>query len=272
MSTHSKIRSSLYDYVRGELPDANRKEVDEHLHVCQRCRSDVSMLREFVEATVAQAHQPSDERTLEYWNDFATAVEQRIAATERRGAKSPLTLLEEIVSFVTLRWRSMLAYSGAVAAIVLAIVVWRLTPSSTPQHTERVVEPSPQQSIPIETTSHDQQINDYFRKSRMLLVGISNMDVSERDPIDLSTERQVSRQLISEARSLRQRPIDVRSAQLINDLEKILIELANTDEREDIPNVEIIRSGIRHENLLFKIRMAEAQHTAAVYQAVKNDH
>jgi len=39
-------------------------------------------------------------------------------------------------------------------------------------------------------------------------------------------------------------------------MERILIELANLEEEADLPNVELIQSGIHRENLLFKIRMA----------------
>jgi hypothetical protein len=92
----------------------------------------------------------------------------------------------------------------------------------------------------------------------MLFVGLTNMKLHDDENIDLSAERKVSRQLIHEARYLKTQPIDERSAQLIGDLEKILIELANMKEENDISNVEIIRGGIHQENLLFKIRMAES--------------
>jgi hypothetical protein len=71
--------------------------------------------------------------------------------------------------------------------------------------------------------------------------------------------------LVREARYLKQQPLDVRSRQLMNDLERILIELANTEEQNDLPNVEIIRGGIHQENLLFKIRMAEAMYDSAQF-------
>ena len=67
----------------------------------------------------------------------------------------------------------------------------------------------------------------YLRKSRTLLVGVANMKVPEDQPADLHAEQQISRELVSEARALRQEPLDLHSARLINDLEKIQIELAN---------------------------------------------
>ena len=103
-----------------------------------------------------------------------------------------------------------------------------------------------------------ERMERYLRKSKILLVGLSNMKTDAGHPLDLSAEREASRSLIKEARYLQTQDIDRRSARLISALNKILIELANLEEHNDIPGVEIIRGGINQENLLFKIRMAEA--------------
>ena len=100
---------------------------------------------------------------------------------------------------------------------------------------------------------------DYFRKSKILLVGISNISANKGERIDLSTERQAARELIQQARYLDNRFLDDRSQQLIKALERILLELANMEQHANVPDVEIVRSGIHDENMLFKIRMAESQ-------------
>jgi hypothetical protein len=100
-------------------------------------------------------------------------------------------------------------------------------------------------------------MNQYLRKSKVLLVGLENMKTGEGRTVDLTAERKASRALVDESRSLKQQPLDLHSVQLMNDVDKILIELANTDESESSPHVEMLRGGIRQENLLFKIRMAE---------------
>ena len=105
-----------------------------------------------------------------------------------------------------------------------------------------------------------------MKKSRVLLVGVSNMRTDGESPIDLSIERRQSRELVHVSRDLKTHALDARSAKLVGDLEKILIELANSDEKHDVPDVEIIRSGIRHNNLLFKIRMTESALASATYE------
>jgi hypothetical protein len=100
-------------------------------------------------------------------------------------------------------------------------------------------------------------VRQYLRRSRALFVGLENMRVPDRQPVDLGTERKVSRELLQETRALQLEPLDIRTARLVGDMEKILIEIANADETPAGPGLEIIRGGIRQENLLFKLRMAE---------------
>jgi hypothetical protein len=107
-------------------------------------------------------------------------------------------------------------------------------------------------------------MNEYLKKSRVLLVGLSNHRGEGNDREDLSIERGRSRQLVHEARFLKRQPLDVRSAKLVDDLERIQIELANLDENRAASDVEPIIAGIRQENLLFKIRMTEMLMTSRV--------
>jgi hypothetical protein len=101
------------------------------------------------------------------------------------------------------------------------------------------------------------QMQSYIRKSKMLLVGLSNMKSDTIDPEDLAREREASHALAREARALQARPIDSRSRRLVGDLEKIWIELANSPPSELSDQIDVIRNGIHKENLLFRIRMEE---------------
>ena len=88
-------------------------------------------------------------------------------------------------------------------------------------------------------------------------MGITNISAVQGQTVDLSVERQAARGLIRQARYLDQQSLDERSRELIKALERILLELANMKQEADLPDVEIVRSGIHQENMLFKIRMAE---------------
>jgi hypothetical protein len=107
--------------------------------------------------------------------------------------------------------------------------------------------------------SSRQAVEEYLLGSRMLLIGFANMSPEQGKPTDLSLERTAARSLVRQARLLADEPLDERSQELVRELERILIELANLEETADVPAIEIIRTGVRQQNLLFKIRMAEDQ-------------
>jgi hypothetical protein len=162
-----------------------------------------------------------------------------------------------IESTLLLHRRALIRLSGGLAAIIVLMAgVLLLRQAPQPDRHQLVEQPATDQQVPADITA--ERLHNYFSKSKVLLVGISNMKTNETEPLDLSAERSASRDLIREARYLRGGPIDGRSARLMGDLEKILIELANAKEENGGPSVEILRGGIRQENLLFKIRMAES--------------
>jgi uncharacterized protein YijF (DUF1287 family) len=144
------------------------------------------------------------------------------------------------------------------ALATLALVVWY---RPTPEAPQMLPEDLRTHSMSVESDSG--RMTQYLRRSRALLVGITNVKMDARRSYDLEVERVASRSLAREARVLKQQPLDARSARLVNDLARIQIELANLKESDARPNLEIIRSGIEQENLLFKIRMAESAYHSA---------
>jgi hypothetical protein len=72
--------------------------------------------------------------------------------------------------------------------------------------------------------------------------------------------------LLDECRSLKRTPLDPRSERLINDMEKIFLKVANSGDENGFPELELIRDGIERENLLYKIRRAEATYRAVPVQ------
>jgi hypothetical protein len=109
------------------------------------------------------------------------------------------------------------------------------------------------------TDQFDRRLSDYFRKSKTLLVGVSNITPVKGESVDLDAERRTSRTLLREARYLRSGPVDARSSRLIDDLDRILIGLANGEEAASAPDIRMIRGGIQSRNLLFKLRMQETR-------------
>ena len=264
MRTH--VTTMLYDYVVNQLPAAERGRVEIHLVTCQRCTVELKEMQSAIVLAKGEVAKPSDQLPEEYWQSFAVEVERRIHAEECQGVRSLLTLRERLTSFFRLHSRPVFAYGGALAAVVLAVILWRGYQSD-----ERANEVASIRRPTVQVIPANDRMSQYFRKSRSLLVGISNMKLDKGEPIDLSVERKASRELVKETRDIKNgRQLDLQSARLVGDLEKILIELSNTKELGGVPSIEVIQSGIQQENLLFKVRMAESLHDSTRYLAAQN--
>lgn len=255
------VRDKLFDYLSGEIPGEEAGALEAHLAHCDACREDLRMIREAIDILQRKGTLPSDERGEHFWNAFPARVEERIDARGKSRAPLIAYAADRILSAIQMNRAHLLAGSGALALIALAVLLLRPSPA---KETAPAAAETSAPAITLEPAGV--KLHDYLKKSRVLLVGVTNLRTGGDTPIDLSIERRESRELIHQGRILKGEALDARSARLVSDLEKILIELANGDEQHDAPDMEIIRSGIRDNNLLFKVRMTESALAAATYE------
>ena len=254
---HSEIQQQLYDYLLNGLDAEDRRQVALHLHSCTQCSDALNALRQTLALLPNASQQPGDERDDLFWQSLSLRIEQEIREQGHPRQNVIARRFDSLLAFLSLRPAYGIALGGSLAAIVVTMFFLRFTPGQKEPVAVGGVQPIDSTSM-LARYQTQQRMSRYFDKSEMLLVGIANMKTDEEN-IDLSAERNLSRSLVHEARFLKQQPMDERSAKLIRDLDKVLIELANLEEDYDLPDVELIRGGIHQENLLFKIRMAEAR-------------
>jgi len=247
---HREVKELLYEYIRGELDVAKSRHIQGHLARCNRCFAEYQILREGIRVVPSRREKPSEGRPEAYWHNFSLGVEERLQVGRKRRAFRR-RFWDEAEWFFLFRRPYAIALTTSAVLVTLAAVLWfgRISPVA--------IEPPTLTSAPTEAQRVDAEVGDYLRRSKILLVGITNISGSEGQPMDLSVEREAARGLVRQARYLDQQSLDERSRELIKALERILIELANMKQQADLPDVEIVRSGIHQENMLFKIRMAE---------------
>lgn len=255
MISHKRIQKLLYEYIQKELHETEYAKVETHLARCPRCTQALSELRVTLENFSAVSNKPSEERPQEYWSNFALQVENRIIGEQQKEQRFVFPLRHRFEMFVMFHRRLAAAIGSGLAIVIIAVTLWQW---HRPSPQEKVEQLFVSQSPPVQTI--DEHLGDYFRKTKVLLIGVSNIKIPGNNPIDFSFERERSYELIHQARYLKSQPLDRRSRQLIDDLEKILIELSSLEEKNNLPNIEIIRAGIYQKNILFKIRMAEAMY------------
>jgi hypothetical protein len=243
----------LYEYLRDELGPDRRRLVEAHLRTCGRCREDCEEMRNTLALLPAGTSERHAMLSGDYWNRFVDGVDARIDAS-RAVAPGRRSILRETVEVICgLRLRTAGAIAAGCAAIAVAVVLW-----STPTPAPGPVTPTADNAAREPARMANGQLSRYLRRSQTLLVGLSNKKPAGDRTIDLGPERELSRELANETRTIRQTVVDPRSARLVGDLERIFIEVANTGPAAHPQEIETIRGGIREENLLFKVRMAQA--------------
>lgn len=269
MNAHRATRLLLYDHVRGTLDPADAARVEEHLRACRECDREAESHRALLRAVPVPSPRPSDVLPESYWTGFANEVMGRVGSgpVPRPGpiarllgrrsdpARAPLG-----VPPLGLR----LAVAASAAAVIA--VVWFALPDrregrpgggigGNDRNAAGATDVADSRGAADTLTEFDRRLSRYFRTSKALLVGFSNLGDARGGIVDLDAERELSRSLLREARFLRTGPVDARSERLIGDLDRILIALANGDASES--DIELIRGGIENGNLLFKLRMQE---------------
>ncbi len=100
-------------------------------------------------------------------------------------------------------------------------------------------------------------VGDHLERSQIALVELMNTPPGEA--VDISGERQAARELASSNRLYRQtaaRAGEAAVASLLDDLERVLVEIGNSPSTLSASEFEAIRQRIESEGLLFKVRVA----------------
>ena len=254
MSEHSLVRDSLYEYAMGELPAGERERVERHIQNCQQCTGDLEQLRETVGLVRRPALRMSDTRPDSYWQAQADAIDGRIRRNEAQKSAPAVPRFAELLDMV---WNNRKSFSLAAGSLAVAAVALVLLVRKPPPPLEQSPPAVAGMAVAATDTQNVKKMTQYLRQSKNLLVGLTNMKIRPESPGDIAAEREISRQLLQEARVLRETVFDPRSVELLDNIDGILVKVAGTDEPSSLPDIDLLRRGIREQNLLFKVRMAE---------------
>ena len=99
-----------------------------------------------------------------------------------------------------------------------------------------------------------------MEESKVLLLGIVNLDtpLDGSQKIDFSFQKKISHDLLLQTADLKEQLVKVknrRMVSLLDDLELILMQIANLEEDFDLPAIEMVKQGAENQSLLFKINM-----------------
>ena len=253
MKSHGAIQDTLYDFVTSDLSAEEMEAVRLHLHTCGECRAAVDELEQLVVAVPRPRQRPSDRVDDAHWAELAARIEHNLPISRPARRARALKLRERFRMFLPSP-RPAIAF--ALAALALAVTTTLVLRPWERQ--EPVAEAALTQAEPVEQgRPFEADITAHLRRSKNLLVGLTNERVESGAMTDLSIEREASRRLLADNRRFRSQVLDPQSSAVLADLEKIMIEVANSREQAPASDLDLIRQGIRQQNLLFKVRMAE---------------
>ncbi len=105
-------------------------------------------------------------------------------------------------------------------------------------------------------------LTDHFEKSQMVLAELSNADAGKAGRMDIRYEREEASDLLESNRLYRQAALqqgDTQSAVLLEDLERMLLELAHAPDEVGSHEFEDLRKRIEDQGLVFKVKVLNSR-------------
>jgi hypothetical protein len=205
-------------------------EVGEHMKSCSRCRSNFDRLKDILDVI---REYPVPERSASYGGDIWVRLLPKLPIAKPQRS--------------WFRW--WMAGPAFATLLVVAFFAGMLV-----QHRR---EPPEISAAARERVLH-MVIGDHLDRSQILLTELVNTRAGN---IDVSDERNRARDLLSENRLLREtatRSGDVSHAALLEELERVLLDIANTPSNTSAADLETLQRRIGSEGLLFKLRIVDA--------------
>jgi hypothetical protein len=220
----------------GEGPDHG----SEHLAGCAACRGELAQIRNLLEE-IRSAPAPS--RSENYGREVWARLEPRLNAPAKHWwarpwifapAAAALLVLAFLGGMMTTRIRHGSAIAPAAATAQVAF---------SAKDRQRVLEGA---------------VHDHLERSEILLAQLVHATPGHTD---LSSERSRARDLLEENRLLREtatRSGDRAHAALLDDLERVFLDLANSPVQLSRQDVAELQQRIDNQSLLFRVRVTTA--------------
>lgn len=231
----------LIAFVLDDVEPAGREAVQAHLAECEACRAEAAALRETLEAASAQAvPERGDDYGAQVWARLEPKLGTRVATTRSTA------------------WRGWLAAAAVLVAVAGAFLAGRLSRETTPAATIAARAGSPDASA-IRERVVLAALGDHLDRTERTLTEIVN--ASDGDRVDISAEQAWARDLLDANRLYRQSARGAASpavAQLLDDLEPVLLDIVHSPSRLSADEFQALRSRIEDRSLVFKLRVTGA--------------
>lgn len=255
MSPHLSEEVLILEYY-GE---SESRAVEEHLASCAACRAEFDRLRQvllLVDSQQVPELPPDFERQV--WARLAPALDSPSPSWWARFRLRSHSLFERASARQVpsgFRW----AYAGGVAALLLAaFVAGRFSSGEAPS--------APPAAVTAAAANVAERVLvvavvDHLDRSQMMLVELLNA-APGATALDLTAEQSRARELVAENRLYRvsaEQAGDATVTDMLDDLERVLLEIANTPQNATPEELEALRQRIDARGLLFRVRVVHSE-------------
>ena len=224
----------------GEIDRADKARIESHLASCAECQLAKSKLAR----VMAMVDSASPVEAPDGFERIAWArLEPQLDANKPRTLRS-------------LFWLPQWAFAGGLAALLVAAFWAGRVSNGVP-----VNAPDPGAVAHVEPERVLQtEVGDHLDRTQMMLVELVNADTDQSDV--LAAEQPRAADLVAANRLMRQSAMQSGDAQIVDileDLERVLLEIANAPADASSKQVTDLQSRITNEDLLFRLRVIASE-------------
>jgi hypothetical protein len=234
MSHPTEEQFVLYYYGEGG-------EIEDHIHGCDECRASYQALQRVLNSVDSF---PVPERAPDYENRVWTAIEGRIEKRSR---------------WWSFGWRPVLVAAAMAVLVIGAFMAgrtWQKPSAQLMAGRQTGSDAGVQQRVLLVA------VGDHLERSQMILVELANAGAPAAGRLDISYERQTAEDLLESNRLYRQTAAtngDVATAALLEELERVLLEIAHSPSEVSAHQLEELRRQIEDRGILFKVKIFGSQ-------------
>lgn len=228
----------------GEMPAADETRAESHLSACGSCQQQYTRLQRVmavVDSSGAFEAPPGFERMA--WTRLEPALPKRARGWVPALFRSP----------VQFGWAASVVL--LVAAAFMAGRISHRSPAATaPAATTASAESAAERVLLVD-------LGDHLDRSQMVLVELASAEPGARG-LDVSNERERAEELLASNRLYREAALrhgDHAMASLLDDLERVLVDVAASPSTMSKGDLDAIRHRISEKELLFKVGVVSSQ-------------
>jgi hypothetical protein len=218
--------------------------IEQHLDDCAQCRTHYSSLQRVLNIVDSL---PVPEQPADYGDRVWQQISHKLPA-RRHG----------LLNFLPSPWRWATVSAAMAGLLVVAFVAGRFYSPGHPASGGTVVVKG---NGPVPDQQGSERVlraavGDYLERSQMVLVELVN--ANPKSKMDISDEKERADDLVTETRLYRQtatRTGDTRIAALLDELERVLVDIRNSPSEVTPQELEGFRKRLESDGILFKIRV-----------------